>query len=400
MVFSNEFEERWVNNDPQLNTLGVTMPTSNFKIFVKLKLCFILFSTIIFINCSSADEDSGTTYNYFGPGSEWAISMDTDDSTFTVTESTSDLTVNGTFSTLESGFRLLTVSSASGTDAPSAGDQAFAIDIPGYVFLLKPLGQDSEIISMVSSGSCPVEDFEVNWMITSTDSGATFLDDCSTPTQNIDAVGTFSYTHSSTSGLLPIKYDVCGNEHGDPNYNVGTISCSGGKSSVSTDENISMYLTQSGGMVVNFDETESDNNKIIVAFPNSELSSLSTLDGDYIGFVVADDDVSSSSFVVTMEATVDSNTNTIRFDEISPTSNDVIDSNNANGDFTISGGVNSPANGFFKGEYELDSDASPHKIICIANDNIYSTGKDAIFCVGENPGDADHMFNLILVSKN
>ena len=193
---------------------------------------------------------------------------------------------------------------------------------------------------------------------------------------------------------------MCGDAVGAPNFDVGTITCSGGKASTSTDENISMFMTQSGGMVVNFNETAEDDNRIIVAFPSDELSSLSTLDGEYIGFIVADDDDSASSFVVTMKATVDSNTSTISFDEISATSNSVITDNGANGDFTIQGGVNSPANGFFKGEFALDGDAGPHKVICIANDNIYSTGKDAIFCVGENPNAAVHMFNMVLISKD
>ena len=369
------------------------------KSLVKFKLILIIFSTIFFIHCSTDDSnDSGTNYNYFGPGSEWSISMDTGDSTFTVTESTTDLTVNGTFSTLDSGFRLLTVSSATGPDAPSAGAQAFGIDIPGYIFLLKPLGPDSEIISMVASGTCPVDDLAMNWMITSTDSESTFFTNCGG--SNIDAVGTFTYTHSSTSGILPIKYDVCGDAVGAPNFDVGTITCSGGKASTSTDENISMFMTQSGGMVVNFNETAEDDNRIIVAFPSDELSSLSTLDGEYIGFIVADDDDSESSFIVTMKATVDSISSTISFDEISATSNSVITDNGANGDFNIQGGVNSPANGFFKGEFALDGDAGPHKIICIANDNIYSTGKDAIFCVGENPNAAVHMFNMVLISKD
>ncbi len=376
------------------------MKKSYLKYFAKFKFILIMCSTLLFFHCSSSTDD-GTTYNYVGPGSEWSISMDSDDSTFTVEEAESEVVVNGTYETLDSGFTLLTVSSATGDDAPSAGDEAVAIDIPGYVFLLKPIGEGSKIISMVSSGECPVEDFSANWMITSTDTDSTFLENCDDDdADNLDAVGTFSYTHSSTSGELPVKYDVCGDTVGDLNYDVGTITCSAGIASVSTDSDISMYMTQSGGMIVNFNNTTSDDNQIIVAFPNDELSELSVLDGDYIGFVVADGDSDSGDtpFIVSMKATLDSTSSQISFDEIDPSTGDIITENDANGDLTISG-INDPANGYIKGTYALDSDAGPHEVICIAKDSIYSTGKDVIFCVGENPTDAADMFNLILVSN-
>ena len=83
---------------------------------------------------ASDQTNASTVYEYKGPGSEYSISLDTGDSTFTVTESESSMTVNGTYTTLESGFTKLTVESASCDDAPSVGDQAYGIDVPGYLF--------------------------------------------------------------------------------------------------------------------------------------------------------------------------------------------------------------------------------------------------------------------------
>ena len=369
------------------------MTFNYFTFTLTIKRFLLTFIALFFISCS--DTKDGTVYNYIGPGSEWSISLDSGTENFTIEEAVSGLVVNGTYSVLDSGFTLLTVSSASGPDAPSAGDQAYGIEIPGYVFLLKPLGDDSEIISMVAAGSCPTEDFSANWMITSTDSDSTFLDNCSGGS-NLDAVGTFSYTHSTTSGTLPNKYDVCGDTVGVP-FDVGTITCSGGKASISSDPDVTMYMTQSGGMLVNFDSTLSDNNQIIIAIPNDAISNASVLNGSYKGFVVADNNISSSSFFGFMKATFDSTTNTIRFDEVNADTGETITTHSANGTFTIVG-IDNPSNGFIKGTFELDTDLSPHRAMCIAKNNIYSTGKDVLFCVGENPSDKDHMFNLVFVS--
>ena len=96
--------------------------------------------------------------------------------------------------------------SGGGDEKPSVGDQAYGVDIPGVVFLLKPLEANSEIVSMVSKGSCPTGDFNMNWIITGIESGTAFKKGCNDgdpSVKGIDALGTFSFTNSTQQGVLP-----------------------------------------------------------------------------------------------------------------------------------------------------------------------------------------------------
>ena len=69
--------------------------------------------------------------------------------------------------------------------------------------------------SMIASGTCPVDDFTANWIVTSTEEDAVFENDCSDPSQNgLDVLGTFSYTHSPVNASLPSRYDICGADLG------------------------------------------------------------------------------------------------------------------------------------------------------------------------------------------
>ena len=74
-----------------------------------------------------------------------------------------DLTVEGTYAQTDEGFLLLTVGSATGTDAPASGDTAWAIEAEGYALML--VTGDNGFIPMIESGSCPTGDLDGNWVI-------------------------------------------------------------------------------------------------------------------------------------------------------------------------------------------------------------------------------------------
>ena len=359
----------------------------NNKIFLSLILsgCLILFS------CSS-DSDS-TTYSYNGPGSTYSLELDTD-GTFELTESDSSLEVYGTHTTLDSGFTKMTVTSASGTDAPSAGDEAYGIDVPGYVFLLKPLETDADIISMVASGECPTDDFSANWIVTSIEDGQNFEDSCdATATNGVDALGTFIYDHSESLGSLPTKYNICGDTLGS--YELGTFTCSSG---LATIDDADLYLTEMGGILVNINSDDDDDSHIIVALPSNTIDDTADFDGDYIGLILTND--SSTSTTYPISATFESSTNQFTFDEIDPDTNEIITTNDVNGVSTFSS-LNTPNDGFISGTFYLDSATSDtYKLICSTSVDIFSTGKNFLFCIGQTPDSgSDNMFNALLISK-
>tara|TARA_A100001015_G_C15014860_1_gene724977 strand:- start:796 stop:1866 length:1071 start_codon:yes stop_codon:yes gene_type:complete len=355
-----------------------------------MKKIFCLFILALYFSGCTTTEDK--TSSYVGPGSEYSITFNESASTFELKESTSSLEVNGSYETLSTGFKMLTISTVSGggSSPPSVGDKAYGVDIPGVVFLLKPLGSTESVISMVSSGSCPTADFGMNWIITGIDRDQKLSNTCGSGDPGTDSIGTFSYVNSTEKGTLPKMFDICGDSI-TTNVDLGTISCSAGKGKPSSDSTATMYLTSNGGSIVKF----SDDNQIIVALPVDKVSSIADMKGDYIGMVMVDGATSRKVYTVKSTAGTDG---VFSFDEIDPTTGTVITTNQVNGKSTMTT-INSPADGFTSGTFELTGIVSDKKVTCMTNQNIYSTGKNFIFCIGQDPFDDENMINVLLISK-
>lgn len=342
----------------------------------QLVILLVLFA--LAFSCAKEDESSlggGASYNYAGPGSNWTATIS--GSSFTITESDAGLTVNGSVETLSSGFKKLTVSSASGSGAPSSGDQAYGLDVPGVVFLLKPLEANSEIIPMVASGSCPTATTNMNWIVTKMDSDA----DADDPGQ--DALGTATF--SGTTASLPFQYSLTGATVGT-NISLGTFSCSNGKATVSGAE---MYLTQAGGAIVRtgYDTPSDDTDDgIILAMPGQSISS-GDADGNYAGLVFTTGDT------YPVKATVSASS--ISVQQIDPDTGS--DAGSISDTVNISA-FNSPNTGFISGSLNSDSNK---KVMCNVNTNLVGTGKSIIFCSGmDSTGGAnDDLFAVLLISK-
>ena len=356
------------------------------------KSIYTILLVVLLAACSS--DDSSDTTAYVGPGSEYSISFDNDAATFDLTESDSGLNVTGTFTTLSSGFKKLTIGAIVSGSGPSVGDEGYGVDIPGVVFLLKPLEDGSEIITMVSKGNCPTEDASMNWVVTSIDTGADLTNNCEiSPNIGLDSLGTYSYTASSELGQLPFQYDICGNEV-SRNVSLGTISCSSGIGEPAGDDDVRMYLTQNGGAIVKLDHVGME--KIIVALPNDSISSIADADGTYIGLVMSEDSATSSVRVFNGKATISSGV--MEFDEINPDTGAIITTNGVNGTLTFTG-VNTPNDGFLTGTYALDTGGITNKkTSCMFNSNINESGKNFLFCVGQDPTDNSRNFNALFIS--
>lgn len=323
-------------------------------------------------NSSSSSSDD---YSYNGPGSNWSI--DIDGNSFELEETDNNLEINGTISDLSSGFKKLTVTSASGTGAPSVGDQAYALDVPGTVFLLKPLEANSEIIAMVSSGSCPSSSQSMNWIVTKMDVNADSSD------EDQDVLGTF--TTDGTNATLPFQYSLTGKTVGT-NVSLGSFSCSNGKATVSDAE---MYLTSAGGAIVRTGYStpnDDDDDGIILAMPSESISS-GDANGDYVGLVFTSNDT------YPVKANVSGATVTVN--QIDPDTGS--NSGSVNDTLNISG-FNSPNTGFVTGSLQSDSNK---KVTCNVNTNLNSSGKGIIFCSGMDAvtsGD-DALFAVLLIEK-
>ncbi len=326
-----------------------------------------------------SDDEEVTTTSYNGPGSDYSLSLKSNN-TFSLTEADSNLSLTGTYASLNSGFKKLTVSTTNDSSSVAVGSGAYILEIPGTVTLLKPIGSNTQIINMVVGGSCPSADFTANWVNTYKDLNIT----------TGDVMGTFVYTHSTTSGTLPSKYTVSGSAVSDNNSNLGTLSCNDG---IVSGSDFKMYLTSNGGAIVRtFGENGAaggGDDQFIVGLSQDTITSLSELDGNYAGLVF--EESSSGENIFAVSTTLSSGTG--QAFPITDIDNNTLGSDGA----TISlGTINSPSNGFINGTITSDGSGT---VQCMANTNINNSGKNFLFCVGQNPGENSKLYNLLLVSK-
>jgi hypothetical protein len=319
-----------------------------------LGVCALGLVSVQFISCGSARQD----YTYKGAGSTWESTIRAD-GTFTLkeTDQEPDLVVDGTYTTLSTGFMKLTVTSASGTGAPTAGSLAYGLEIPGVVFLLKPIGSSaSQLIPMVVGGACPSADVAYNWIDVKNESSAFTI-------STADQAGTFQL--SGTAASLPKKYAIDGTELGS--HTLGTFSCSSGVGSLSGDTSVKMYMTANAGAIVH------TSNNIIFATTKTALSGFSALSGDYAGLVFASDD-----YPVSMSMTSSGSMTVQSINVESGAQEGGITSTTLN----ATTAVNSPGDGFFGLNFAT---ATTEKVLCTAVENLVSSGKSFIICTGDEP---------------
>jgi hypothetical protein len=323
----------------------------------------------------SSGSSSSTTQSYSGPGSKWSSNIN-NDGTFTMNEADSSLALSGTWSTTAGGFKKLTVTSSSDTGSVAVGSGAYALDIPGTVLLVKPFN-GTQMITMVKASECPQTDVTANWIMTNQNDSINI---------NVsDVMGTFAYTHSTTSAVLPTKYQLDGTPVAyGPNNDLGSFTCTDG---VATIADGTMYLTRVGGAIVHTnDGTPGDatDDGFIVAMPTTNIGSLANLNGTYRGLVFADTSGVDELFPVAISLSNGTGTG----NEINPDTGVMIDP------IAVSlTAVDSPSDGFINGTIGGST------VRCMANTNVNSSGKNFVFCIGENPGEAGKLYNLLMISS-
>jgi hypothetical protein len=342
---------------------------------------------------SSGGSNSGGAVSgasFSGPGSKWDFTL-ADDGSFHVdhrpnVSASIDLTVDGTYQRLASGFLKMTVGSASGTDAPSSGDQSWALEVPGYALMVKPMDSNNDqMIAMVKSGVCPQTDIDANWVVVKQDDSA----DATNPGR--DYFGTFHFDTASGTPSLPSMYSLA-----DPLNTLGTGTISSG---ICTDGVISvsdavMYLTDNGGAIVHTgtDDADETDDHFIFALNRSAITNVNNLDGNYAGMLFNSNEPAGSRILpVALSCTTGTCVGNL-VDDID-TGALSVESVTVN----LSGGVDTPSDGFISGTI-TDASASTGNMVCMTDSDAAGTGKKVINCVGQSPGMASNMFNILLVS--
>lgn len=371
------------------------------KILAAVSIAALSSGIIIGCSSSSTSTTSSSSLSYSGPGSKWDISLTETDSvaesgTFHIDHrpdlnSAIDYTVDGTYTTTNQGFKILEVTGGTGSGGPTVGEKAWAIDVPGYAFMLKPVNGD-QLVAMVKSGECPTTDVDANWvMVKKDDNGGNAGADSTTR----DFFGTFHYDSGTNTPSLPIKKAL---SSGFPDVSGGGISagsCADGIMSVS---GAAMYLTSNGGAIVHTGvDTSSDetDDSFIFALGQKDITNVNNLDGTYAGMLF-DDNASNGSKIngVTFSCTSGTCTGTMLSDVEAGTSAA------GTATVTLSGGVDSIASGMITGT--ISDGSGTGNLACTADINALSSGKKIISCVGQSPavGEQAKMFNVLFVSNS
>ncbi len=343
---------------------------------------------------SSDGGGQASAVSYSGPGSRWDADLATDGS-FSITRRNSvsapvDLTVNGSYERLASGFLKLTVASASGTGAPSAGDLAYALDVPGYALMLKPLDAASDqIIPMVRAGECPTADMDANWVMVKKDDGA-LADDAGR-----EFFGTFHFDVVSGTPSLPNNYNLTGfTDLGPGTITAGT--CADGIMSVS---DAVMYLTSNGGAIVRTGVNDADpsNDAFIFGLEQKAVGSLANTDGDYAGWLFDENQASGAKISPVSVSCASSGACTGNIVQD-------IDNNVWNMSDSVSitlSMADDPGTGLISATIASSEPGSvAGNMACMADGDAPGSGKKVVSCVGQSPGDVSRMFNVLLVSKD
>ena len=353
----------------------------------------------LLVSCSS-DSTTATSDSeiYNGPGSKWDIEL-RDDGTFHIdhrpaVDAAIDYTVDGDYTRHDSGFITLTVTGGEGTDAPAAGSEAWALEVPGYAFMLKPVDGD-QLIAMVTAGECPSGDLNANWVMVKQDrSGG----DADATNPGRDFAGTFHYDAATGVPTLPVKKSLADGfptvtEGGiDP----GEVACENGIMNV---PGAVMYLTTNGGAIVHsYGDSSADesDDAFIFGLGQKAITNAAESDGDYAGMLF-DDNMSDGTKLnpVSLSCTSGTCIGTLVTDVVTgATSSDSVT-------VTLSNSLNeigdTVANGFMTGT--ISDGMGTGNMICMVDPDAVSSGKKIVSCVGQSPGDTNDMFNVLFVSK-
>jgi len=352
------------------------------------------------IACSKSSSNTATdsTSSYAGPGSHYTFSFT--GSNFTITKyaspasTTSDYVVTGTSTSYSTGFKLLTISTVSGSGGPTVGSTAYAMEVPGVAMFIKPLvSTDTQVLVAVASGTCPSATFTANWIIVKK-TGSTDMSGSTT-----DAYGTFNYAASTSTtgvGSLPSKYTLANNGTNllSSPQAFASATCSNGLMSVSNGggDTATMYLTTAGAALVNTASSASGDGSFIFGLPQASITT-AALAGDYAGIMYSEN-ASTTDKIKPISITLNSSgagTGTALSDVTTGTTS------SGSATINLSGTANSPQTGMITGTVTVSSTTT--NIACIAHTSLSSAAKKVISCSGRDPGNSTKLFNFLLVSK-
>jgi len=300
----------------------------------------------------------------------------------------------GTYDRLESGFLKMTVDSADGTDGPAPGDQAYALDIPGFAFVLHPLDSESDDLHlMVAAGECPESAMDGNWVMV--------RDEENVPATDPEApfFGTFYFDPSTQVAKIPSMYSLVDFAERGTTEPADGAECANGVVDL---PDADMFVTESGIMTVRLRAGDQGFNKFIFGVPNEQTDGLSALNGEYAGLAFNSRDETGQK-IMPVHTTCDAGTCTGA--EVTD-----IESGTVATDGTVEISLNepnSPALGMVTGtitqvtkQETTDGQVTSSHIACAASTKVLDTDRTILSCVGMSPDNPEAMFSVLMTSIN
>jgi len=307
------------------------------------------------------------------------------DGTFTGTESETSSTVSGTYTTTSTGFIKATVSSKTGSHAPAVGTVLSGVEVTGFALLWAPiLDTETQIVGTIVTGTCPTTTFTSNYLKVQF-ANAINLTDTGTSQPEVFGVATWNNT---TKVLVVDHKNIIANSY--QNYTGGNSQIDGSTcaNGVTTNASFNAYWTTGAALIHVVEAGSPDLGNSIVAMPQASVT-LAEMVGNYAGFVYDDSatpkvrpitgvlsGTSSGSLVVTGVDTTDL----------------VTAVSSVSGTMSLTA-FNAPYDGFIKGT------VGSAPAICMGKSNVLGSGKNALFCLGQNPSNNSKPYLLVLATK-
>jgi hypothetical protein len=354
------------------------------------KIFLLMIGLCLLVGCSETEKSKHT---YAGPGSDYTIVMDTGTTgdfkiEITINKTDPAFEVSGTFETLSSGFKQMTIT-PSDSDPEGLPDTFYAADIPGFMLVMEPLISTSDtIVAAIKSGECPSGTIEGNWLVTSHDEDD---DDFS----DNDSSGTFSYNTDTDTASLPNKFKVDGTVYtGEGFETLVSGGCTDGEGTITDPEPATMYYSDEGAALVQV----STEQLIIIMLPSPDAPvAESDLEGSYYGLVMFNDHPDGDN-VQPIQFDFDAaGTATISSLETSGVTSNIGTAtiNTAN----VLDKTGEKTNGLHKASFNITEGegSSSGNLMCASH---LAIGGDAtkafLFCVGEED---NKLFNVLLIKK-
>ncbi len=371
-----------------------------------LKPCLMVFSaTILTITIltgcggSSTSSTNSVTQSYNGPGSRWEIDYYSG-GTFGIDHypnghNDANYSVQGNYQLQTSGFTTLTATAVTGTGGPALNSTAWAIEVPGYAFLLKPTTED-RIITMLKEGECPSSNFSGNFVVTKKDlitAGNTGAGTAGADQASVDFFGSFDF--NVTTGVTTLT-SLDALTIGFPStINNTPLALSAGTCSagiVTLSDSIIYLTSNAGGMVhLNTDTATDIDDSFLFALPQKAITNINNLQGNYIG-ILFDDNSSPKVQPVSLSCNTGGNcTGNLVTDVITGATDNASSVN-----VFLDGTVDSPSNGRVTGSISDGFDTG--RMACVVDLNALNSGTKIISCVGQSPVSNADIYNVIFIS--